>query len=316
MNNFGLLKTPFGSNFDQSVLTILLEQTSYWVFFTLYKYFRLLFNQKIIIYDLANKLLSSVELQNSLAILFLGEYNIYWLDGSNLEIQEHTKWVLFLENYLGPHKIIFFSIKQKFGQISNSSNLSIVMLTLDLGKQDFINLNSIFYNLKADVKTEFFKQQNFGLEDVFKLMAYQSVLPKQIEERAVFRDIWLNKLIVPTKSLYILGQYFFAKQANHFFDYWNSIEDLYTQEYWVVFWSEQVWQALNFVENAKIDLVTAKLQSRKLPFSFVNTDWINYSKEYLTNAYNALYILDYNFKNLLSSQNLNFWFHQFLNNKF
>lgn len=318
MSKINILKIPFGINFEKTVLVILVEQFSYWVFFNIHNYFKSLFKKKIIILNLETLSISAQELKNSLLISFLGENNIYWLDGSGLDIQEQKKWGSFLENYLGPHKIIFFSLKQKFdNSYISKSSLSLIILSIqDFEQQDLIAISYLFYNTKTDLKIEFVKQKKLSLEDIFRLISYQAILPKQSEDRAHFQNLWLNRLIIPTISLYTLAQYFFARQPVKFFNYWHSIIDLYPIEYWLSFWSDQIWQAVLFIETAKLDLVLAKSQSRKLPFSFVNTDWSDYSKEYLSNAYNALYILDYNAKNQFSSPDLNFWFHKFLNNKF
>lgn len=304
LNNLSALKNPFGVQLELSVITILVEHFSYWVFFTLYKYFRVSLKKNIKIIDLS---VSKAEIQNNLSILFLGEYNVFWLNGTDLEYSDHKNWVNYLEKYKGPHKIIFFTLNNK---IANSS-LNQISLPIEVNHEIAKDFYLIFY--QANLNFRYFQPKKLALSDLFTLMSYQIILPKQIEDQETFFTEWSNSLLSPNRSLYLLSQYLFSKQTVNFFNYWDTIKNVYPNEFWTSYWSEQLYQAILFIENAKLNIISAKAQARKLPFSFLNFDHANFNIQYLAHRHADLYILDFNIKMGLTTENIEYWYHIFLN---
>ena len=144
-------------------------------------------------------------------------------------------------------------------------------------------------------------------------MGYQSVIGRKSE---AFFAQWLSKIITPNKSLFSLSQYLFARQSQAFLQQWKALKDDFPDEFWIAYWSEQLWQAALFVMRAKAQgYDAAKRGAFRLPFSFINKDWQKHNEQSLVAAHDALYKLDYNLKNSAGGHGLELWYAIFFASK-
>ena len=63
-----------------------------------------------------------------------------------------------------------------------------------------------------------------------------------------FIDTWLDAFIVPETSLFTLSQHFFARSPQKFLSVWKAIAPSYAEQFWIAFWSEQLWRAYHVVD--------------------------------------------------------------------
>lgn len=301
------------------IFVIQLSCSSYPIIFCaqLFNYLKSIIQVPLINIDIYNTKLESIKPQ--LDISFLGNKIVYLLkDISTLDSSSKKSWLTYLKNYQGPHSIIFFSspIDPDFNQ-NRPSNL-LINIPDNLDHKSYIDLYQKLYpDLNYDklfIKKLFGVQENISIDKASIIMNYQSVLGRKFED---FFSSWFNQIIAPDKSLFTLSQYLFAQQPKEFFTLWSSCKLDYPEEFWLAFWSEQIWQAINFITRVnEQSFIDAKKQAQRLPFSFINKDWRKYSLEFLTKAHNFLYMLDYNIKNGATDTGLELWYHKFLLNSF
>jgi hypothetical protein len=134
------------------------------------------------------------------------------------------------------------------------------------------------------------------------IMPYQSVVGKNVEQ--FFRE-WYHRIVPAKHSLFVLSQHLFAQDHKLFYQEWSHMCDEYPQEFWVVFLSEQLWQASMFLSLAQTaGALAAKKVATRLPFSFIQRDWRKHSVERLVNAFDQLYAIDFAGKNGVISDGL------------
>ncbi len=260
---------------------------------------------------------SAQEAKITLETLFLGQKVWYWLnDITSLDAQAKSSWITYLASYTGPHTLSFFLSSQT--TLPAHPSLLIIDVPSTITASVFQEMLSLFY---ADFGQEisfirklFADQERIPLDRAFLLMHYHCCLGKKNEQ---FFDQWLRKLIVADKSFFTLSQYLFAQQPRAFYPYWAACSSDYPPEYWITFWSEQVWQATLFLQKAQVfGIAEAKKATNRLPFTYMNKDWQLYSYPFLAQAHASLYELDYNLKNGISSYGLELWYHKFFLKKF
>ena len=141
-------------------------------------------------------------------------------------------------------------------------------------------------------------------------MRYDMVLGRNKED---FFVSYIPLLVKHEETLFALSQYFFALQPEKFFTALAPLELVYPIEFWIAFWLEQLWQAILFIESAlRQGPLIAKTFVSRLPFSFTQKDWKNFSCEDLIKAHTKLYTYDYMFKNGVSETGLHIWYIDFL----
>ena len=215
----------------------------------------------------------------------------------------------FLPEYKGPQYI--FLHDHALDMLESAACLKIVLpdkITAEL----YALCAQVFYGLtdKLFVQELFSKYTVLSCEQAFLLLKYQRILGAKA---SVLLPYWFDKLLEPHYSLFTLSSYLFAGQRTEFFTLWASVSGEYPQEFWVAFWSEQLWQALLFINKQQTcGLAEAKKLAVRLPFSFMQKDWRRYTCVYLTQAHTALYTLDTRIKNGAEFQSLfDIWFYKF-----
>jgi hypothetical protein len=252
------------------------------------------------------------EIMIQLRMSFLGSKLLYFVKNTHtLSLAQKSTWIPFVSTYEGPHCLLLYD------SVSSPSNRMLVVELPD--KVDSVLYASLFLFLYPDtpldptfVRRLFFHQQTLSLEGATLLMMYQRVMGKNAE---LFFKNWFARIYSPSKPLYQLSQYFFAQQPQKFFTHWKECLEDYPEEFWVSYWSEQLWHALLFVVRARTGDFGYE-QAYRLPYSFRDRDWSRYSPETLVKAHQFLYQFDYTLKNSVESHGLELMYHLFLHKKF
>ena len=225
--------------------------------------------------------------------LFLGQKKLYWLGNIDvLDVQNKKKIISFLSAYTGPHQLWFFSEKKL---ILNSCN---IVLPSSVYALEYNKLFHFFFKKKMSDKEGFpyiLKEQAFTLDTACLLMSYQQVIGRNIH---IFCSTWLDRLVIPEKSLFALSEAFFAQKRDTFFQVWDYIGDTYPHPFWIAYWSEQFFRAYSYIYYMKNnEQASAKKSGFRLPFSFVNRDWRRITMRDIWQLHQLLYQIEYHFKN-------------------
>ncbi|MBA3954019.1 hypothetical protein H0X48_01750 [Candidatus Dependentiae bacterium] len=255
--------------------------------------------------------------QAQLQMSFLGTKHFYVLKNIQaLEIATKKKWLSFIKNYKGPHTIALFDATADFVA---SSDCLVIDIPEKVTLEEYRRLVAVLYpkdhvaSIAETVVKLFEKQTTIVVDTACILIAYQNMLGTSADQ---FLQQIITKVIPADKSFFTLSGLLFARQRKDFFSSLVNFKD-YPDEFWTVFWSDQLWQATLFVAKAQETSVQeAKQLGFKLPFSFINKDWRLYTPELLAQAHQFLYSLDYRLKNGGGDYGLELWYHKFFLGKF
>lgn len=249
------------------------------------------------------------------ATSFLGDSSTYWLGNlTALESSELSTWCNYLQQYTGPHNLIVFcEDSQKF---ITTDWLTLHAIPATISLQQYTELAQLI-NLTPNATFAqhiFSRYPTITLDQACLLLQYQQVTGKSSGQ--FFKD-WLELLIPEKRSLFSLSQAFFAKQPKAFFQLLLKINTDYPIEFWVAYWSEQLWQAIIFIGYAQAgNILEGKKHVTRLPFSFTQKDWRLSTIQELTNAHEFLMHLDYLVKNGGADYGLEIFYAKFLSNQF
>ncbi len=239
---------------------------------------------------------------------FLGVNVLYWLKNlSILDEAQRTQLIAYVKDYTGPHALSFFLD----APISSASLLSI-QLPERLDRRGYKELFHFFqgtYCQDTQFITSLFKHhETLTLDEASLMLCYQSLGGRRPEN---FINRWLNKIITPKRSLFTLSRLFFAKHYDLFLQEWLQCEGNYPEEFWIHYWSDQLWQACMFLSCVeKVGKEAAKKMVYRIPFSL--SDIQHVSRTELIVAHDFLYALDYRLKNGTVSCALDLFYFKFL----
>lgn len=203
---------------------------------------------------------------------------------TSLDAASKKAWHTYLKKYQGPHGVILFESKgrvrcgkkaappKKSKWIDSDIYLGIELPdTIDMPFSS--ELFSFFYEVKQApqfVRSIFSLQWTLGLNDVCRLMAYQPVVDRN--SHGFFAE-WYSKLVVSEASLFTLSQHFLGRNPKMFLRQWKACKDDSPPEFWVAYWSEQIWQAAQYVTTArKAGVAEVRKGFYRLPLTFLNSD--------------------------------------------
>jgi hypothetical protein len=170
------------------------------------------------------------------------------------------------------------------------------------------------------VKKVYKEQQKIPLDTACMMMEYMSVFYLQDDASSAHELLFsrlLEKISKPEQSLFVVSQYFFAKESVNFFAAWHAVATDFPVEFWTTYWSEQLWQASLFVAQVKeLGPLGARKGINRLQFSFMQRDWKKYTARELCAAHNFLYSVDYGLKNGYATHGLELFFEHFLQGTF
>ena len=241
---------------------------------------------------------------------FLGSTSVYWLgDFSALKPKKQKSLLQFLKTYAGPNSVLFF-IDQTV--VSTKDFKFSIAVPEKLDRSQCKKLISLLLGAQRCTQgiTKICERcMTIGLDDACVLVQYFAVAGKSID---VFADTWLNKIVSPEHSLQALSSCFFAKDVRKFFSLWSNMGGEYSPQFWISFWSDQLWRAFNFIEQSKKQqYLEAKRVSFRLPYKFVNGGWRAVACRELKTAHQFLYDLDYGLKNGGSAIGLELFYENF-----
>ena len=249
----------------------------------------------ILFIDVQDESFPSIQAQ--LETSFLGQKTIYWLKNC-IELDEKKKKQLlpYLANYSGPNVIgIFLPL-----DIATPAQAQEVIIEPLIDQKTFTEI-ARFFDAQLPVSSSqlmmrvYKHSQTIPLDTVCLLMHYAKVLGANTD---YFISSWLEKIITPEKSLFTLSTYFFAKKAQLFLTEWKNISSQYSEQFWIAFWSEQLWRAHHYVDYSKTkQFALAKKIGYRLPFTFMSRDWQSYNPEELSKAHHYIYEIDSALKN-------------------
>lgn len=237
------------------------------------------------------------ECMASLETTFLGMRSVYWLKNiSDVPASSHKQWFSYVSNYQGPHCIIFFI------DASDAATMDdIITIPPAVDKQLFTQLFIFFagssgaQRAHSAIQALYTRHTTVPLDTACALIRYLLLMGNQYQ---LFLDTWLDAFIIPETSLFTLSQHFFARSPQKFLAVWKTIAPSYAEQFWIAFWSEQLWRAYHVVDclqNSRF--VEAKSLSYRLPFSLMQQDWKKLSLHELHHAHNFLYTIDGALKN-------------------
>jgi hypothetical protein len=256
----------------------------------------------------------------SLQQSFLGQTYFYWLGEYTVSSKDKNKLQMldFLVKYKGPHNIAFFL---------NTEKLTIKNLSL-YKKVDFIEVeNKVdkdlfqvflkFFEYKISSKKlglirKLLQTSAVSLDQVCILLQYLGLInDKMVDGFSQYLSSIISK---EQPSLFLLSQHFFQRQAEPFFGIWSKLYKDYPDMFWISFWSEQIWKAYNVVKFLREKNFTqARSMSFRLPFTFINRDWKNFSLNELAKLYQFLYNIDFAIKTGSNFDSLDlFYFNHFM----
>lgn len=273
--------------------------------------------------DTASTTLANCRAQ--LEMSFLGQRRCYVLRNvSSLDVATKKKWYAYLQAYQGPHTVIFFESqgrtprgrkvpKPKKSPWLDSATQLVIEIAPFVDIPMYTELFAFFYAIPADkvfIRTLFAQQQRLPLDDACRMMSYQTVVGRNGN---LFFEQWYTKLVLSEVSLFTLSQYLLGRNTKLFLKQWKACKDDFPPEFWIAYWSEQIWQAAQYVTKAKAyGVAQAKIGVFRLPFTFLNNDWQRHSLQSLSEAHDALYCLDFALKNSGGVYGLELWYHKFL----
>ncbi|NBO99538.1 MAG: hypothetical protein EBU90_05325 [Proteobacteria bacterium] len=253
------------------------------------------------------------QLQATLATTFLGSVQTLWLgDISESSVSYKKELLEHFKTYSGPHTVLcFVNEKEQF-----ETQSPVIILNEPLSPADLDNLFEFFWATDARRFLGMVKQnyKTLSLDMIILLGQYSIVLGDKTE---LFMRTWYEKIVQPEESLFILAQSFFARKKDMFYRTWISLKNDYSEPFWTVYWSEQLWRAYHVVMlRNKQKLQEAKQMSYRLPFSFMQKDWQTTTGKELQVAHDFLYQVDCHVKTGGSSLALELFYHKFMNKDF
>lgn len=251
-------------------------------------------NNQVIKYEVSD--LSLDEIKTHLSMTMLGQRCIYWIQNlSEVEPRFLKEFLLYVEQASYEHLLIIpldliAPLKETNGGMlitipDHLNDEHIIALTESmLEEKDHLFMQRVIkYRKKIDPDT------------LFLLQAYARVLGRRVD---LFFDTWYDRVIEPEHSLFSLSQLLFGKQRIAFYKSWQIIRPQYAEEFWIVFWLEQFWQAMIFMEQTKkIGPQEARKYVSRLPFSFMQKDYRFTQISTLQRTYEFLYTVDHDMKN-------------------
>ncbi len=318
MNFLYFLNQTSHSNFFNTKPLILFRGSGDYPLLFFSFFIKKLKSQKIITETINLSQEDSATVKARLETSFLGLPVFYWLRNvTDLSAQKRVYWLDYIQQYNGSNTIACFIDKTQSLQLSSKE--LVITIPNKVDQALFIALMKFFdrplSKRSMQIITILYKKNEFlTLDSACILMYYLALVGSSID---YFMNYWLDTLVAPEKSLFLLSQYFFAKDSQQFFKRWSTIVHDYMPAFWSSFWSEQIWRACNFVKLTKNKKNSeAKNIGFRLPFAFLRRDWKQYTSTELSNAHQFVYAMDFRLKNGGAPFSFDLFYAKFFLNEF
>lgn len=239
---------------------------------------------------------------------FLGQQSVYWLHADSSLGKKSDDWYTFLAGYRGPNALIFATTNPA---IKKGKSWITIACPVEVDARLFKELAPLFHGrMPTSFASQIFNEvRTVPLDSAFMLYQYGTLIGKNSSE---FITDWLPKIAVPQQSLFTLSQALFSRNISLFFAQWKAVRDLYPLQFWLTFWSEQIWRAYCYVRLQKAGKIAdAKKIGYRLPFSFLQKDWRSHTLEHLLATHQLIYDIDYQVKQGGSEDTVDLLYHRF-----
>ncbi|MBN1549088.1 hypothetical protein JW872_00300 [Candidatus Babeliales bacterium] len=234
---------------------------------------------------------------SKLDMSFLGQTIVYWCGSLDaLDAKKRMFWQKYFALYTGPHIVICFTKDAQ--ELNASQSVEAFLFPESVTMQDYDQLRAWLYPNSRENKTftgRLFRiSGTLVLDQACIMMQYQAVVGSKSSD---FFEQWLEKILIPDHSLFRLSEYFFGKNKQQFLAMWQDVSHEFPDQFWIAFWSEQLWRAscYVFLQQQKNN-ADAKKIAHRLPFSFINKDWRRHTYEHLKDAHAQLVDADFQLK--------------------
>lgn len=238
-------------------------------------------------------------IQAKLSTTFLGKKHWYLLDGiSTLSSKKKkTELVKFIQQYQGPHRIVTFI--QESEKVVFDQNAIEIIIHDSYGKDQIKDIKVLYEGQSLEATAYFFSKlyrlrKEYSLDQLCFFKEYAMLLGRNMN---LFFDQWFEKIVTSDISLFQLSQLFFEKNTKDFFIKWQKIRANYVDQFWIAFFSEQLFKAYFYVNHQGRLPADQKQLSFGLPFSFLKHDFKMYTADELLQAHKEVYQLDLSLKN-------------------
>ena len=258
------------------------------------------------------------EYKSQLAMSFLGMSCVYWIsDTTSLKPKQKDDLMAYLSAYQGPHKILVYCDAK-----TDSLSAPHVLVVQIKDKYFFEDAKKIW--VSADIAqaqkiatflVNLYKIKNsFTLDELCLLKNYQELIAHDAKS---FYTSWVTRLVVPESSLFHLSQLLFEKKEEAFFSLWGAMKSLYSEMFWISFWSDQLYRSYFFIAYTHDEqFAAAKQMGFGLSFSFMKQSYKQYQLHELQSMHEALCAIDTALKNGGHSYLIDQLFMQFFIGKF
>jgi len=272
---------------------------------------------------------------------FLGASWRYSLSSSLLDAREIRELLSYAERYQGPHKLMLFITSEQAQTIKNQTIIQLdepIDETLCLKLATFLGY-TLSLSAQRMVRRLFKEQSRISLASALMIVEYtllagasltgtssaeiqdalNSFDPERIRQNAA-QDVLVEEalfeqirgMLKPDSSLFTVSQLFFAKQPEPFYRYLATIQSVYPEQFWISFWSEQLYRAFFYVTYMKKgNQVEAQKIGARLPFSFLQRDWRKHEPADLASSHAFLYELDAALKKSRGELGFDRFYHNF-----
>lgn len=253
------------------------------------------------------------DIERQLGMSFLGSREFFWLgDLTRLSLSVQKQLFAFLSHYEGPHQVGCF-INEK--QLDNKQEIGRELVFCDelLSPQDVKLLWQLFF--PEFLFDDFLKRLDQDITVEYAMLKGLYLYVGGISgEKAL--EAWRPYFVTIEHSLFKVAQYFFAKDKASFLPLWYAVKDEYPPEFWIAYWSEQLWQAHAYVSRALKGDLTLEKKGNRLPFSFIQRDWRRYKLNEFAVAHALLYGIDCALKNGSSDAGIDLFVLRFITGSF
>jgi len=246
----------------------------------------------------------------NLEMSFLGQKSYYW----RLDAKNKQAIYKYLANYQGPHTILIFVNSDDL----NSNQKNIINLELKTNKE-LASLVRLLPGANYLRITNFIKQvqDKLGVQlniDQFCILIQYGLLVRDLDE---FDLKWVYQVIDLEQSLFDLSKHFLFRDSAAFYKSWATVSTTYPEQFWITFFSEQLFRAHWFIVYQKEqNFRLAKQIGFRLSFNFMKNGWRYLDPNLLLKAHDFLYQADYQIKNGGSELWLEAFFNKFFKSDF
>ena len=248
--------------------------------------------------------------QASLEVSFLGSSSYYWLRKITLDAKNRKKVYEYLSTYVGPHTIFIFVDAKDTLPTHNGLEINLDLKNKQLveGIAKLLPAGN-HYRVVQFIKKSLQICGQLSIDQICTLMQY-GTLVRDVDR---FNSEWLHKIVYSDQSLFELSKHFLFRDSASFYKAWVKVCDSYAPQFWIAFFSEQLFRAYYFIMYQKENNYRlAKQVSFRLPFDFTKSGWRYMDLSVLKKSHNLLYQVDYQLKNGGSDIWLDLFINQFL----